>query len=366
MRILIVIGTRPEAIKLAPLVHALMRHPAVSVRVCLTGQHRELLAQALIDLDVGSDYTLEVMSANQSVGDLAIRVQAAMAPVLDDAKPDWVVVQGDTTTAMAAALAGFHGGYRVAHVEAGLRTGDISQPWPEEMNRRLIAQLASLHFAPTEGGRRNLLAEGIADHAIDVCGNTVVDALRLAEKRLDHAPATAGIAADILKRIDPERPLLLTTMHRRENLDATRLHSVGTALRRLCVEQGCQVVFPFHLSPKIEALAQSLTDTHPDLHVVPPLGYLAFVALLRRASVILTDSGGIQEEATALGKPVLIMREQTERPEAIQSGNGQLVGTDADAIVDAVMHMVRKKSAAPCAVFGDGMAADRIAGRLLR
>lgn len=369
MKILVVIGTRPEAIKLAPVVGALTDHPGFTVRVCLTGQHRELLAQGLSDFRIASDYDLDVMTENQSVSDVTARVLTGMAGVLATEKPDWVMVQGDTTTAMATALAAFHHNVPVAHVEAGLRTGDPQCPWPEEMNRRLIGQLASLHFASTEGARANLLGEGVPAGSIHMCGNTVIDALVMACRLLDQAQAAPVAAQSVLERLRPGRPTVLVTLHRRENLVPERLAAVEAALRRIVVDGHAQVVFPFHLNPHVAALAERLDACHPDLLVVPPLNYVPFVALMRRATLILTDSGGIQEEAAFLGKPVLIMRERTERPEVVEGGTGMLVGTDCGAILDAVAGILgsldlRRRMETRLDAFGDGTAAGRIVASL--
>jgi UDP-N-acetylglucosamine 2-epimerase (non-hydrolysing) len=370
MHVLVVIGTRPEAIKLAPVVLALNQRPGVTVRVCLTGQHRELLMQGLQDFDVLVDYNLDLMQDRQTVNDVASRVIAAMPGVLDQERPDWVLVQGDTTTAMSAALAAFQHGVRVAHVEAGLRTGDITQPWPEEMNRRVIAQLARLHFAPTERARANLIREGIADTIIETCGNTVVDSLLLACRQLDRDISYSGPTAALLGRLDPARPLLLVTIHRRENLGSAALEQIEAALDRIAHDGTCQVVFPFHPNPSLADTARRLGQLHPDLFVVPPLNYVPFIALLRQARAVLTDSGGIQEEAAVLGTPVLIMREATERPEVLEGGTGRLVGTRTSVIVAAVQQIMSdpghaERMATKLSVFGNGTAAQRICDRLL-
>ncbi|MBF0093581.1 MAG: UDP-N-acetylglucosamine 2-epimerase (non-hydrolyzing) [Alphaproteobacteria bacterium] len=367
MRILVVIGTRPEAIKLAPLVQELAGIPGVAVKICLTGQHRELLEQGLADFGIEAHHNLDIMSDNQSINQVSARLLAGMGEVFAAERPDWVVVQGDTTTAMATALAGFQHRLPVAHVEAGLRTGDLSRPWPEEMNRRLIGQLASIHFAPTEGARANLIAEGVPGHAVHVCGNTVIDALVMACRRLDAAPKADYSASGLLARLDERRPMLLVTLHRRENLNPESLKNVEAALIRIVDELGCPVVLPYHLNPAMGDTIARLRDHHPDLVLVSPMSYLPFVALMRRATAILTDSGGIQEEAAYLGKPVLIMRERTERPEVLSDGFGSLVGTDPDAIVEAARHALalRGGDGRGSASFGDGTAARRIAFHLL-
>ncbi|HRQ81995.1 MAG TPA: UDP-N-acetylglucosamine 2-epimerase (non-hydrolyzing) [Azospirillaceae bacterium] len=365
-RVLIVIGTRPEAIKLAPVADALSRC-GLEPRVCLSGQHRELLAQALEAFDLPIHHNLDLMRDDQDLPALTGRVVAETARVIDAERPDWVIVQGDTVTAMAAALAGFQCGVPVAHVEAGLRSGDLRHPWPEEMNRRLIGQLAALHFAPTEGARRHLLAEGVAPAAIHVTGNTVIDALAMARARLKQRPELgAGAPPDLGA---DGRAVVLVTVHRRENLGEI-LPRIGAALERLADRGDCELVFPAHPNPQVSALARRLADrTAGGLRVVPPLSYLPFVALLDRADLILTDSGGIQEEASALGKPVLLLRERTERPEAVEAGNVRLVGADPDRIAAAAARLLddpneRARASRRHDSFGDGRAAERIAGLL--
>ena len=361
MRILVIIGTRPEAIKLAPVIRRLQDYADSTVRVCLTGQHRELLAQGLADFHLHADHNLDLMQDGQSVNDMVARALAGMSAVLGEEKPDWVVVQGDTSSALAAALAAFHHGVRVAHVEAGLRTGDRSQPWPEEINRRLIAQLAHLHFAPTEGAKHNLEREGIAPSTIAVCGNTVIDALLLAQRLGDED--TAPIDAD------PGHELILCTLHRRENLTPERLGQVEAALKTLVAEHGHHIVFPFHPNPALADTVARLRDFHPRLRMIAPLNYVPFVRLMAQASLILTDSGGIQEEAAFLGKPVLIMRTSTERPEVL-AGGAVLVGTDEKAIIAAVTGILQPpqpvhRSPGIFDALGTGGASSLIAQRLM-
>lgn len=358
MQVLIVVGTRPEAIKLAPVIFALRSNPRFDVRICLTGQHRELLEQALADFGIRADYNLDLMEAGQSISGLVAKALVAISAVLNEWQPDWVIVQGDTSSALAAAQAAFHGKIRVAHVEAGLRTGDPSQPWPEEINRRLIAQLATLHFAPTQTARSNLEREGIAPSRIVVCGNTVIDALKLALDRIpaNDQPQTA--------------PMVLVTLHRRENQEPGRLAGVEAALKALAAEQGCEVVFAYHPNPALADLVNRLLDFHPRLRMIPPQGYLSFVGLMSRATLLLTDSGGIQEEAAFLGKPVLIMRQRTERPEVLEGG-AILVGTEPAAILAAVGQILENpgRFARPrgqMQAFGNGGAAGLIAEALLR
>lgn len=366
--ILVVIGTRPEAIKLAPIVQALLRTPDVSVRVCLTGQHRELLAQGLAGFNLPVDANLDVMTDNQSGPEVTARILERLGQVIDQWQPHLMLVQGDTTTAMAAALAGFQLRVPVGHVEAGLRSHDLEQPWPEEMNRRLIGQIASLHFAPTERARANLLAEGIPAAAIQVTGNSVIDALQDALAHLAENPALAAPVAPLLVA-DPKRLLALVTVHRRENLGA-RLAPIGRALERLAARGDCHLIFPAHPNPAILRLAAELRSVGPNLTVIDPLEYFPFIALLQRSDIILTDSGGIQEEATALGKPVLVLRDRTERPELLDAGNGRLIGTETDRIVSAAAEVIgdrvlRDAMTRRSDSFGDGHAAARITQHIL-
>lgn len=366
--ILVVIGTRPEAIKLAPVVIAL-RQKGLPVEVCLSGQHRELLMQGLEPFELAIEHRFEAMSPGQAPGDLVARVIAAITPILAARRFRLVMVQGDTSTAMAAALAAFHCGIAVAHVEAGLRSGDLSAPWPEEMNRRLIGQLAEWHFAPTAQARRNLIAEGIRDQAIAVTGNTVIDALHMVEAALDRDSTLGAAAAPILDAARG-RTLILVTVHRRESL-GTPLLRIAEALRSLADPADKRlIVLPLHPNPQLMPLRTALEGT-PGIMIVPPLAYPPFVTLLRRADVILSDSGGIQEEAAALGKPVLVLREKTERPELLAGGNGILAGTSTEAIVRIAEPViadaaVRAEMTRPHDAFGDGHAADRIAEHLAR
>ncbi|MFD2264721.1 non-hydrolyzing UDP-N-acetylglucosamine 2-epimerase [Lacibacterium aquatile] len=367
-KFLIVIGTRPEAIKLAPVVRALMRVPAFKVQVCLTGQHRQLLSQALSAFDIPVDWDLDLMAENQSLASLTSRILADLGSLLAREAPSLVIVQGDTTTAMAAALTAFQMRIPVAHVEAGLRSGDINQPWPEEMNRRLVAKIAAYHFAPTPRSRHNLEAEGIDPAAIVETGNTVIDALNDALDRVRETPELISPVNDLLAEVEG-RKLVLATVHRRENLDR-RLEEIGAALVRLAERQDTLVVFPAHPNPQVMQLADRLRNNFSPVRVIKPLDYFPFIALMQRADLILTDSGGIQEEAAALGRPILVLRERTERPEVLDGGNGRLVGTDGDAIFEAANnllddHAARSAMARKHASFGDGKAAERIVNSLI-
>jgi UDP-N-acetylglucosamine 2-epimerase (non-hydrolysing) len=367
-KILIVIGTRPEAIKLAPVVRALMRVPAFKIRVCLTGQHRQLLSQALSAFDIPVDWDLDLMAENQSLATLSSRILADLGSLLAREAPSLVIVQGDTTTAMAAALTAFQMRIPVAHVEAGLRSGDINQPWPEEMNRRLVAQMATYHFAPTPLSRLNLEAEGIDPAAIIETGNTVIDALKDAIARTHETPELSSQIHPLLSEAEG-RKLVLVTVHRRENLDR-RLEEIGVALDRLAAREDTLVVFPAHPNPQVMMLAEKLRRDGSAVRVIEPLDYFPFVALMQRADLILTDSGGIQEEAAALGRPILVLRECTERPEVLNGGNGRLIGTDGATIFEAASHLLndeiaRHAMARAHTSFGDGRAADRIAESLV-
>jgi UDP-N-acetylglucosamine 2-epimerase (non-hydrolysing) len=363
----VVIGTRPEAIKLAPVVYAL-QETGIGVRVCLTEQHNELLEQGLRGFDLPVDERLGVMSFDQGPSLVCSRVMAGISAWLTrHPQMRWLIVQGDTTSAIAAALAGFHARIPVAHVEAGLRTGDPARPWPEEMHRRLIAQVASVHFAPTDQARTNLIDEGISPASIEVTGNTVVDALRIAQARSLKNGVNEEVAPFLQKLRCIDRPIILATVHRRENLGVA-LESIGRAMATIASRGDCELVLARHPNPRATRLAALLAG-RPHAHIIPPMDYASFIALLLQASFIMTDSGGLQEEAAALGKPILIIREKTERMEVILGGNGVLVGVDADSIVShaerlladpaALAGMSRRNKS-----FGDGFAADRIARRL--
>jgi UDP-N-acetylglucosamine 2-epimerase (non-hydrolysing) len=364
--ILVVIGTRPEAIKLAPVIRALLEAKQ-PVLVCTTGQHTELLAQGLAGFEIPIHRELAVMATDQDPLTLCNRISERLNPVLHQEKPCWMIVQGDTASALASAMGAFHHRIPVAHVEAGLRTGDVSQPWPEEMYRRLLGRLAAFHFAPTQQARANLLAEGISDRAIEVTGNTVIDALRIATAHAARCPALGEFAQSVIADARG-RHLVLVTVHRRENLGPP-LETIGEAIMRLARRGDCTIVFPAHPNPSTRPLAAQLSGRE-NIRVIAPMTYFSFVTLLRHTTVILTDSGGIQEEATALGKPVLIMRSATERPETVSAGNGCLVGTSADRIVAETERLLDN----PCArvamqnvtdSYGDGHAAGRIVTRLL-
>jgi UDP-N-acetylglucosamine 2-epimerase (non-hydrolysing) len=364
MRILSVFGTRPEAIKMAPLISALARDPQIDARVCVTGQHDEMLRQALRLFAIVPDHDLKTMSPNQTLNGLTARIIAALDAVIDIEKPDRVLVQGDTTSAMAGALAAFHRGIPVAHVEAGLRTALGALPWPEEGNRRIVDATADLLFPPTDHAKRNLLAENLASRRIFVTGNTVIDALALVEQRLDGDLDLARSISGQFPFLDPSKKLLLATVHRRENFGAN-LSEICDALVTLAERRDLQIVFPLHLNPNVRAPLLERLGRVRRIHLVEPLDYLAFTWMMRRAYAVLTDSGGVQEEATALGKPVAILRETTERQESVAAGVAMLVGSDAGRIVPAIRRLLDDSDlyarlATPLNLYGDGRASERI------
>lgn len=367
--IVCVVGTRPEAVKLAPIVLALRDHPRLAPLLVSTGQHRELVAEALADFALAPDIDLDLMTAGQRPVDLLAAALPRLADCYAAHSPAAVVVQGDTISALAAAQAAALTGTPLVHVEAGLRSGDVAAPFPEEHSRRLIAQLADRHFAPTRAARDHLLREGIAAETIEVSGNTGIDALRLVEHAVDADAETRARAAAALPRLDPTRPLLVVTAHRREN-HGTPLARIAAALAVLAVGDGVEIVLPVHPHPAVRAAFAPLADI-PHIHLVPPLPYPAFILLLRRASVVLTDSGGVQEEAPALGVPALVLRDVTERDEGLASGNTRLVGTETAAIVTATRALLDDgillaRMSEPAHPYGSGQSATHIVASLDR
>ncbi|MEV8149602.1 UDP-N-acetylglucosamine 2-epimerase (non-hydrolyzing) [Arthrobacter sp. NPDC080073] len=357
--VLLVYGTRPEAIKMAPLVHALRATGRYKAPVAVTGQHREMLDQVNELFGVYPEHDLNIIQPRQTLAGITEKALRGVTEVLHEVSPDAVVVQGDTTTAMAAGLAAFYQGIPVVHLEAGLRSGNLNSPFPEEGNRRLLGQIATLHLAPTSTGRDNLLSEGIPAENIAVTGNTVIDALLGTVKR------DVEFAEPALRAIkDSGRRILLVTLHRRENLGQA-MAGVGRALARIAARcPDVEIVLPLHRNPAVREAVLPEIDRVPNITVTEPLGYLQFTKLLSLCHVVLTDSGGVQEEAPALGKPVLVMRENTERPEAVAAGTARLVGTEEQTIVDAVNALMRDDalySAMATAVnpYGDGGAAAR-------
>lgn len=370
MKTLCVFGTRPEAIKMAPLVLALAADDRFNSKVCVTGQHREMLDQVLDLFAIKPNFDLNIMKAGQDLTDVSTAIMHGLKNVFADFKPDVVLVHGDTATTFAASLAAYYHQIPVAHVEAGLRTGNLYSPWPEEGNRKLTGALARLHFAPTETSADNLLREGVNPNSIVVTGNTVIDALLDVITRLDQDQDLRSKAAAPSAFLDPGRKLILVTGHRRE--------SFGNGFERICqalMEVAQQhpevdIVYPVHLNPNVREPVNRLLTGIGNVHLIEPLDYLPFVYMMSRAHIILTDSGGIQEEAPSLGKPVLVMRDTTERPEAVAAGTVKLVGTETANIVrelnrlliDPVAYRIMSVAHNP---YGDGKACQRIAERLL-
>jgi UDP-N-acetylglucosamine 2-epimerase (non-hydrolysing) len=374
MKVLTIFGTRPEAIKMAPVVLALAGTPGIESRVCVTAQHRGMLDQVLGLFQITADYDLDIMKMNQGLTHITTAVLEGLGPVLEDARPDRVLVHGDTTTTFAAALAAFYQRIPVGHVEAGLRTGNIYAPWPEEMNRRLADQLCDLFFAPTEQSRRNLLREGMPDERIVVTGNTVIDALfhvvrilagdEALGRGLDRRFSMLGSRESSMGR-----RLILVTGHRRENF-GQGFERICRALARLAERSDVDILYPVHLNPNVRAPVNTILGSRARVHLVEPVDYLTFVYLMERADLIITDSGGVQEEAPSLGKPVLVLRETTERPEAVEAGTVRLVGTDEALIVAEAEHLLDDSAAFQAMSrahnpYGDGHAAIRIRDRLI-
>lgn len=370
MKILTIFGTRPEAIKMAPVVRALDGIPSIDSRICVTAQHRSMLDQVLNLFEITPDHDLNIMRDGQSLSDVTVAVLDRLTPLLAAERPDRVLVHGDTTTAMAATLAAFYQRIPVGHVEAGLRTGDLTRPWPEEMNRKVVDAMADLLFAPTESARANLLREGLQDRRILVTGNTVIDALLHTVGRLRAEPDLAARCAEQFAFLDPGKRLILVTGHRRESF-GDGFDRICTALARLAERADTEVIYPVHLNPNVREPVRRILGNRPRVHLIEPLDYLPFVYLMDRSYLIVTDSGGIQEEAPSLGKPVLVMREVTERPEAVEAGTVQLVGTDVDRIVGAASELLDDPEAYQRVQrahnpYGDGHASERIAKELLR
>ncbi len=368
MKILTVFGTRPEAIKLAPVVRVFLAHPDIEHVLCVTGQHRHMLDQVLEVFELQSDYDINLMKPEQDLTHVTSSVLEGVGSIIDQTAPDWVVVQGDTTTAFGAALAAFYRKVKVAHVEAGLRSGNIYSPWPEEMNRKLVSALTTLHFPPTPLASQNLRDEGIPQSAICVTGNTVIDALQWMSDRLSRDEALRNRLEAEFSFLNPARRMILVTGHRRENFDGG-LEQVCLALRTLADRGDVEIVYPVHLNPRVQEMANKVLANHPRVHLIEPLDYEFFVALMRRAYLIVTDSGGIQEEAPSLGKPVLVTRDTTERPEAMTAGTAKLVGTDMARLIAAATELLDNQEAYAAMAqainpFGDGRASERILIRL--
>ncbi len=367
-KILIVFGTRPEAIKMAPLVKTLQSETSLETKVCVTAQHREMLDQVLDIFDITPEYDLNIMKEGQDLYDVTSRVLLGMKNVLTEFQPDLVLVHGDTTTTLAASLAAFYQKIEIGHVEAGLRTGNIYSPWPEEANRQLTSQITAYHFAPTQTSKDNLLKENINDKRIVITGNTVIDALFLA---LDKITNDQLLEEKIVEQInsqfpfDPNKKLVLVTGHRRENFGQGFIN-ICQGLKTLAMDNpGIDVVYPVHLNPNVQKPVHEILEDIENVYLIDPLQYEPFIYLMNQSHFIITDSGGVQEEAPSLGKPVLVMRDTTERPEALEAGTVKLVGTDTDKIIVEAQKLLDdndeyKRMSQAHNPYGDGQACSRI------
>lgn len=364
-KVLTVFGTRPEAIKMAPLVHELAADKRFEAKVCVTAQHREMLDQVLELFEITPDFDLNVMKTGQSLSDVTTSILTGIKPVLEEFKPDVVLVHGDTATTFATALAAYYQRIPVGHVEAGLRTGNIYSPWPEEANRKLTGAITKFHFAPTETSKQNLLAEGIKEQDVYVTGNTVIDALLWVAQKIESDKDVEAQVASAYPMLDATKKLILVTGHRRE--------SFGVGFERICESlkqiaqkyDDLQIIYPVHLNPNVQEPVNRLLNGLSNIHLITPQDYLPFVYLMKKSYLILTDSGGIQEEAPSLGKPVLVMRDTTERPEAVLAGTVKLVGTDTELIVSEVKNLISNKSnyvqmSGAHNPYGDGKSSKRI------
>jgi len=370
VKVLTVFGTRPEAIKMAPLVHALSADARFESKCCVTAQHREMLDQVLELFKIAPDYDLNLMRSGQTLPEITSRILLEFTPVLKEFKPDVVLVHGDTATTFAASLAAYYEQIPVGHVEAGLRTGDIYSPWPEEANRKLTGSLSGYHFAPTENAKANLLEENVAADTISVTGNTVIDALLLVKQQIENDVQLSDTLSAQFQMLDENKKLVLVTGHRRE--------SFGGGFERICealaqtakAHPDCQIVYPVHLNPNVQEPVNRILKDVNNVCLIEPQQYLPFVYLMNRAHIILTDSGGIQEEAPSLGKPVLVMRDTTERPEAVTAGTVKLVGTDIGKITTSLHELLTNEESYKLMSrahnpYGDGKACQRICDILM-
>lgn len=367
-KILIVFGTRPEAIKMVPVIKELQRSKILDVRVCVTAQHREMLDQVLDLFEIQPDYDLDIMKPGQDLFDITGKILHALKDVIHEYSPDEILVHGDTTTTFTAALSGFYSGIDIGHVEAGLRTFDLSAPWPEEGNRQLTARIATHHFAPTDGAKKNLMHEAVPDSNIIVTGNTVIDALMWVKDKLQSSD-TSAVAEKNLKDagyiLSRNKRIILVTGHRRENF-GQGFKNICSALSRIASNfHDTDIVYPVHLNPNVRGPVMETLSGYKNIHLIEPLDYLPFTYLMMNSYILLTDSGGIQEEAPSLGKPVLVMRNITERPEAVEAGTVELVGTDTEKIYSGVSDLLEKdekyrKMSLSHNPYGDGKAALRI------
>lgn len=370
MRVLTIFGTRPEAIKMAPLALRIADDSRFDAKVCVTAQHREMLDQVLDLFQLKPDFDLDLMKPGQTLSELTGRILSGVERVILDYGPDIMLVHGDTSTTLAASLAAYYQQIPVGHVEAGLRTGNLYSPWPEEGNRKLTGALAALHFAPTDSSRHNLMTEGVPESAITVTGNTVIDALLNVSDRIDRDTALRAELAGRFAFLDEHKRLILVTGHRRESFGGG-FERICESLSRIALSHpDCEILYPVHLNPNVQKPVHRLLGGRDNVHLIEPQDYLPFVYLMKRASLILTDSGGIQEEAPSLGKPVLVMRDTTERPEAVEAGTVRLVGTDVSLITGAVSELLTDESAYELMSrahnpYGDGRACERIVEALV-
>jgi UDP-N-acetylglucosamine 2-epimerase (non-hydrolysing) len=369
-KIMLVFGTRPEAIKMAPVVLALIDAKQWEVKVCVTAQHREMLDQVMSLFNINPDFDLNLMRPGQDLTDITSNVLLGMREIFNQWRPDLVFVHGDTSTAMASSLAAFYAKIPVAHIEAGLRTQDIYSPWPEEMNRRILGRLASLHFAPTETARTNLLAEGCLKKSIFVTGNTVIDALLSVVKRINDDTAIGQPLRECFAFLNQGKRLILVTGHRRENF-GQGFEDICKALLEIAKRDDIEIVYPVHLNPNVQEPVNRILAGCANIHLIEPQDYIPFVYLMNRAYILLTDSGGVQEEGPSLGKPVLVMRNTTERPEAIAAGTAKLVSTDVLCIVSEVTRLLddQKEYQRMSQIqnpYGDGNASRHIIKTLLQ
>ena len=362
---LIVFGTRPEAIKMAPLVKAFKNQKSFETRVCITAQHREMLDQVLDFFEIAPDYDLNLMRPNQNLYSLTASIVENLKPVMDDFQPDYVYVHGDTSTTMAASIAAFYGGCKICHVEAGLRTFNKRNPFPEEMNRSLTGRLADYHFAPTMASKQNLMRENVFDGDILVTGNTVIDALHYSVDKLKNKNYKDNEIIALEKSIDLSKKIILITGHRREN-HGQGFIDICKALKTIALKNPeVQLIYPVHLNPNVQKPVYEMLESVPNIKLISPLSYPSFVWLMEKSYLIITDSGGVQEEAPSLGKPVLVMRKTTERPEAVDAGTVILVGTDTETIIKETQVLLTNKEQynrmTRChSPYGDGKACDRI------
>lgn len=367
-KILLVFGTRPEAIKMAPLVKALEMEASIVSKVCVTAQHREMLDQVLDMFDIAPDYDLNLMKPGQDLYDITSNVLLGMKDVLSEFEPDMVLVHGDTTTTSAATLAAFYQKIKIGHIEAGLRTGDIYSPWPEEANRQITGVLANYHFAPTDTSKKNLLKENKDEKSVIVTGNTVIDALLLALDKIENNPTLKKRIIDDIRlqyKLDDSKKIILVTGHRRENFGQGFIH-ICEALKEIALDNpGVDIVYPVHLNPNVQEPVNGLLSNVSNVYLMHPLQYESFIYMMSKSYFIITDSGGVQEEAPSLGKPVLVMRDTTERPEAVDAGTVKLVGTNKNKIIEEAQLLLDSneeysKMSKAHNPYGDGHACEKI------